>query len=209
MARYAIDYLREADLDAVHTIDTNSFSMPWSIDTYRQELRAPQLCRYVVARFLVADAVPSPTPPPTLRTRLLGMFGQPDRTTAPAAGTTIGYAGIMRTPTDGHITTLAVVPEHRRQGVGELLLLALIEQAYDLGVRRLALEVRATNTPAQTLYTKYGFVATHTVAEYYRDNCEAAVVMVIADISTIAFREQTKAHSDALYQRLVHKKTRT
>ena len=141
--------------------------------------------------------------------RLLGMFGQPDRTTAPAAGTIIGYAGIMRTSTDGHITTLAVVPEHRRQGVGELLLLALIEQAYDLGVRRLALEVRATNTPAQTLYTKYGFVATHTVAEYYRDNCEAAVVMVIADISTIAFREQTKAHSDALYQRLVHKKTRT
>ena len=205
MARYAIDYLREADLDAVHAIDMTCFSLPWSMDTYRQELRAPQLCRYVVARFLMAEVATSPTPNVSLRQHLKGLFGQPQRASGPIAGTIVGHAGVMRTPTHGHITTLAVLPAHRRQGVGELLLLALIEQAYDLGVRRLELEVRASNTHAQSLYTKYGFVATHIEEHYYPNNDEAAVIMAIADITTIAFREQTKALSDALYRRFAHK----
>jgi ribosomal-protein-alanine N-acetyltransferase len=205
MARYAIDYLHEADLDGVHAIDTSCFSLPWSIDTYRQELRAPQLCRYVVARILVAEVGSRPAPYASLRMRLMAMFGQPQRASAPITGTIVGHAGIRRTPTHGHITTLAVSPAHRRQGVGELLLLALIEQAYDLGVRRLELEVRASNTHAQCLYTKYGFVATNIEEHYYPNNDEAAVIMAIADITTIAFREQTKALSDALYLRFAHK----
>jgi ribosomal-protein-alanine N-acetyltransferase len=205
MARYAIDYLREADLDAVHAIDMTCFALPWSLDTYRQELRAPQRSRFVVARILVTEVENSPTPHASLRQYLKGLFGQPQRASGPIAGTIVGHAGIMRTPTHGHITTLAVSPAHRRQGVGELLLLALIEQAYDLGVRRLELEVRASNTQAQSLYTKYGFVATHIEEHYYPNNDEAAVIMAIADITTIAFREQTKALSDALYRRFVHK----
>jgi ribosomal-protein-alanine N-acetyltransferase len=205
MARYAIDYLREADLDAIHAIDMTCFSLPWSIETYREELRAPQLCRYVVARFLVPEVAVRPTPQTSVRLRLMGMFGQQHRTAGPIVGTIVGHAGIMRTPSHGHITTLAVSPAHRRQGVGELLLLALIDQAYDLGLRRLALEVRASNTHAQSLYVKYGFVATHIEERYYHNNDEAAVIMAIADITTIAFREQTKAHSDALYRRLTHK----
>jgi ribosomal-protein-alanine N-acetyltransferase len=209
MVRYAIDHLREADLDDVHAIDTSSFSMPWSIDTYRQELRAPQRSRYVVARFLVADTPHVPPPLHSVRTRLFGMLGQSDGAPAPLSGTIVGHAGIMRTPTDGHITTLAVLPDHRRQGVGELLLLALIEHAYDLGVRSLTLEVRTSNMAAQQLYAKYGFFIMHTVAGYYRDNHEDAVVMVIADITSLSFREQTKERSDALYQRLIHKNPRT
>ena len=205
MARYAIDYLREADLDAVHAIDMSCFSLPWSMDTYRQELRAPQLCRYVVARFLMAEVATSPTPHASLHQYLKGLFGQPQHASGPIAGIIVGHAGIMRTPTHGHITTLAVSPDHRRQGVGELLLLALIEQAYDLGVRRLALEVRVSNTLAQSLYAKYGFVTTHIEEHYYHNNDESAVIMAIADITTIAFREQTKAHSDALYRRFAHK----
>jgi ribosomal-protein-alanine N-acetyltransferase len=205
MARYAIDYLREADLDAIHAIDASCFSLPWSLDTYRQELRAPQRSRYVVARILVTEVQSSPTPHPTLRQHLKGLFGKPQRASEPKAGIIVGHAGIMHTPTYGHITTLAVSPAHRRQGIGELLLLALIEQAYDLGVRRLELEVRTSNIQAQSLYTKYGFIATRIEEHYYPNNDEAAVIMEIADITTIAFREQTKALSDALYRRFVHK----
>ncbi len=205
MARYGIDYLRAADINAIHFIDVACFPTPWSADTYLQELRAPQDSRYVVARFSLAEKASTTVHSPKSGNFLQALLQQRANTPTVKNGAIVGHAGIMRTPTGGHITTLAVHPQHRGQGVGELLLLALIEQAYDLDVRRLALEVRSTNLPAQRLYTKYGFVQTHIEAGYYRDNGEDALSLSIADITALSFREHTKQLSDALYRRFTQK----
>jgi len=205
MAHYWIDYLQEVDLDAVQAIDAMSFSTPWSRATYLQELRSPQHHRSVGARFSAQPAVPPAQTVSTLRNRLRTLL-RPQPVVPRSAGSLIGHGGIMRTAGVGHITTLAVAPHHRGHGIGALLLLGLIEQAYDLQVRRVELEVRVSNIHAQRLYTTFGFTCVARIPDYYPDNGEDADVMCIPDISTIAFRELLKARSDALYLRLQHDK---
>lgn len=48
-------------------------------------------------------------------------------------------------------------------------------------VERIVLEVRASNTSAQHLYHRVGFVAVGKIARYYRHPLEDAVVMVVED----------------------------
>jgi len=47
--------------------------------------------------------------------------------------------------------------EHRRQGIGEVLLINLIELATSKHARIVTLEARVSNLVAQNLYYKFGF----------------------------------------------------
>jgi len=89
----------------------------------------------------------------------------------------VGYAGMWVIPPEAHITTVAVEPEHRRRGIGERLLVALLESAQDMGASRVTLEVRESNAVARALYEKYGFEAVAYMRAYYPDTREDAVVM--------------------------------
>jgi ribosomal-protein-alanine N-acetyltransferase len=89
----------------------------------------------------------------------------------------VGYAGMWVIPPEAHITTIAVEPEYRRRGIGERLLVALLEAAQDMGASRVTLEVRESNQIARTLYEKYGFEAVAYMRGYYPDTGEDAVVM--------------------------------
>jgi ribosomal protein S18 acetylase RimI-like enzyme len=55
------------------------------------------------------------------------------------------------------ITRLGVIPTTRRNGVGEALMIGLIEQAERLNIQFNMLEVIKNNTPAHTLFHKLGF----------------------------------------------------
>ncbi|MBI3782591.1 MAG: GNAT family N-acetyltransferase [Deltaproteobacteria bacterium] len=57
-----------------------------------------------------------------------------------------------------NVHDLAVLPEHRRRGVGRALLEHVAEAARGLGCCKITLEVRADNGPAQALYRAAGFV---------------------------------------------------
>src|SRR3954471_19971041 len=70
----------------------------------------------------------------------------------------VGYAGLMMTLNDGHVTTIAVDPEWHRNKVGTRLLLALARDAILRGATALTLEARLSNHGAQNLYRKFGFV---------------------------------------------------
>jgi ribosomal-protein-alanine N-acetyltransferase len=61
---------------------------------------------------------------------------------------------------EGHVCTLGVRAEWRGRGLGELLLLSLIEAAYQQGADLVTLEVRESNLVAQNLYRKYGLQVT-------------------------------------------------
>ena len=89
----------------------------------------------------------------------------------------VGYAGLWLSLDEAHITTFAVLPDHRRRKIGERMLLALFERSAKLGAEWLTLEVRASNLPAQRLYEKYGFRAAGIRRRYYSDNNEDAVIM--------------------------------
>ena len=71
----------------------------------------------------------------------------------------IGYVGMWCVAGEGQITNIAVLPDFRRQGVAKRLLDALFLEAKNKNLEVLTLEVRASNTPAITLYEKYGFLS--------------------------------------------------
>lgn len=92
-------------------------------------------------------------------------------------GIVIGYAGMWLILDEGHITNIAVHPEYRGIGAGNLLLEALIEICRTESITSLTLEVRKSNLIAQSLYKKYGFLEQGIRKEYYGDNKEDAVIM--------------------------------
>lgn len=109
---------------------------------------------------------------------------------AEAGGEIVGYLGSTLILDEAHITTFGVRPDQRRHHVGERLLLALLNEAVRRQVRRITLEVRESNEPAQALYRKYGFVSLARRKAYYRDNDEDAIVMWVDDTSRYGFRER-------------------
>jgi ribosomal-protein-alanine N-acetyltransferase len=80
---------------------------------------------------------------------------------------------------DAHVTNVAVHPLYRGRGLGERMMRELIERAQRRGARRMTLEVRASNTTAQNLYRKLGFVTAPGAIRkgYYTDTNEDAIVM--------------------------------
>jgi ribosomal-protein-alanine N-acetyltransferase len=86
--------------------------------------------------------------------------------------------GIMRYGDDeAHLDLLAVVTDCRRQGLGRRLVDWLERPALLGGIRRVSLEVRASNRGARTFYRQLGYYEVGRVAGYYQGR-EAAVRMV-------------------------------
>lgn len=94
-----------------------------------------------------------------------------------AGGKLVAYGGIWVILEDSHITTIAVHPDARGKKYGELMLLHLLDETIAQGASWITLEVRETNTVAQSLYRKYGFTVVSTRRGYYSDNNENALVM--------------------------------
>jgi ribosomal-protein-alanine N-acetyltransferase len=89
----------------------------------------------------------------------------------------VGYAGLMMSMTDGHVTTIAVDPVWQRHGVGMRLLLAVAQEAIERDATALTLEVRLSNHGAQEMYKRFGFTAVGVRKGYYGDTGEDALVM--------------------------------
>jgi [ribosomal protein S18]-alanine N-acetyltransferase len=89
----------------------------------------------------------------------------------------IGYAGLMMSLADGHITTIAVDPEWQREAVGTRLLVTLAQEAIARGATALTLEVRISHHGAQRLYQRFGFKAVGVRKGYYADTGEDALIM--------------------------------
>lgn len=75
-----------------------------------------------------------------------------------------------------NINNVAVLPEYRRNGMGEKLLCELIKQVSDFAAV-INLEVRESNLPAISLYKKLGFVQNGMRKNFYRKPVENAVLM--------------------------------
>ena len=96
-------------------------------------------------------------------------------------GEVVGYAGMMFTGLEAHITNIAVDPAYHGRKVGSRLLLSILTEAIARGAQVLSLEVRVTNQPAQRMYEKFGFKTVNVRKGYYIETNEDAYVMVIED----------------------------
>ena len=141
------------DITDVVAIDRLSFPVPWPERSYRYELTENP-----AAHLLIAEHSASP------RARL------------------VGYIGLWLLVDEAHISTIAVHPSDRGQGIGEALLLAGLNWAAKRGAEMATLEVRASNDAAQKLYRKHGFETVGRRPGYYKDNQEDAVLMTLASL---------------------------
>src|SRR3972149_4138951 len=96
---------------------------------------------------------------------------------ARAGGQARGSGGIWLMVDEAHITTFAVLPAWRREGIGARLLLALLDLAVELGATVATLEVRLSNIEARHLYERFGFMPVGVRPRYYSDNAADALLM--------------------------------
>jgi ribosomal-protein-alanine N-acetyltransferase len=102
----------------------------------------------------------------------------------------VGYAGLMFTGDDAHVTTIAVDPMWHRAKIGTRLLLELAHAALERNARNLTLEVRVGNTGAQAMYEQFGFAPAGIRKNYYVETNEDALVMWAEHIDEPPFRER-------------------
>ncbi len=103
---------------------------------------------------------------------------------ARVGGEVVGYAGLMVSCDDGHVTTLAVDPAWHRRSIGTRLLLTVAGEAIRRGATSLTLEVRVSNQAAQALYRRFGFRPAGIRKNYYVETNEDALVMWAHDVDS-------------------------
>ena len=93
------------------------------------------------------------------------------------SGRAVGYVGLMYVLDEGYISNVAVSPEHRRLGIADSLISALVEKANKKELSFVTLEVRKSNVPAIELYRKNGFSEVGLRKNYYAKPTEDAILM--------------------------------
>ncbi len=212
--RFIIEQMRLDHIPAITAIDRAVYPIPWPAHSYRSELHN-RSAYYVVACRTDADAhVDHPaevgagagTGPTTGLLSRLSRLLRPGTTLTTAEEVelrrVVGYSGLWLMVNEAHITTIAVAPEYQGRGLGELLLIALIDKAIELNALCLTLEVRVSNHVAQSLYRKYTFRQTGLRRRYYSDNGEDAHIMTTEDLDSPHFQEVLAANRRALAERL-------
>ncbi len=216
MACY-VRLMRREDVAQVTEIDREVFPTLWPPANYGRELEN-RLAHYIVAydedekveESEVEASLEKDPPGLASRVRHLFNYNRFFNHELPKSGKhyIIGFAGFWIMAGEAHITNIAVREPHRRQGIGELLLIFAIDLATELNAHIITLEVRVSNTTAQSLYYKYGFNQSGLRHHYYIDNKEDAVIMTTENITSVPFQaclqRLKQAHSRrwgiALYQ---------
>lgn len=91
--------------------------------------------------------------------------------------TVTGYIGSQSVEGEADMMNVAVHPDYRRKGVARELVMGLVTTLKEKGVHSLALEVRASNTPAISLYQQLGFTQVGLRPNYYRNPKENALIL--------------------------------
>lgn len=195
-----------SDVPRVVEIERLAYPSTWPPSAYRKELQDNRWAHYIVVRDqeLAQDR---PIPPEGERPRKF--FSLPflsNRTMAtlpsPDLNSIVGFAGLWLMVDEAHVTTIAMHPDFRRRGLGELMLASLIDISYEIGAKWVTLEVRVSNDPAQALYHKYGFREAGVRHRYYSDNQEDALIMWTDEIHSTAYKERFQDLKSQLYQKL-------
>src|SRR5262245_19623403 len=107
--------------------------------------------------------------------------------------TVVGYAGLLFSLEDGHVTTIAVDPQWHRCKIGTRLLLHLTRRSIAAGAKNLTLEVRVSNEGAQAMYHQFGFAPAGVRKGYYVETNEDAIVMWAHDVHTAEYADRLAA----------------
>lgn len=114
----------------------------------------------------------------------------------------IGMGCLWSIVDEAHITLLGIHPDYRHQGLGQLLLLTLLEDAIARRLERATLEVNEHNLAAINLYQKYGFEIAGSRKNYYQPAGDAALILWLKGIQQDAFKSSLRQWRQGLEDRL-------
>lgn len=213
---YVLEPMTQEDVTEVGEVERLCFTNPWPLSAYRRELRNPEQNYYIVLRddphaeAVEADEAESrngefdliaPRPIPR-RPRRFTLWPIGRRQASATPPPIIGFAGMWNLYDEAHVTTIGVRPELRGRGLGELLFVAMVDEAIRRSVTWVTLEVRVSNTGAQALYQKYGFTVQGRRPRYYSDNNEDALIMWSASLKDGAYLRQVEERRRRLFHKL-------
>ena len=168
---YRLRRMRLSDISSVMDIERDAFPVPWNESAYHYEVAENPLASYEVLTVGLADL--------------------------PAK--IIGYAGFWMLVDEAHISTIAVDTDWRSHGLGGLLLISLLVEAYKLDASLATLEVRKNNIIAQALYHDFNFKTVGGRRRYYQGR-EDAIIMSIDPLDK-SYRTYLHRKEKALYQK--------
>jgi ribosomal-protein-alanine N-acetyltransferase len=195
-SRYHVRKMGDGDIPQALEIDLDAFPNQWphaSASSFHHELRN-KLAHYIVVGE-AGTTENSINGHPVIGLREIAsyirqLFSQ-DRFFG-AAGQNreylAGMAGIWMMVDEAHIVTIAVRNNRKNLGLGEWLLINIIELAVQLRAKYVTLEVRVSNKTAQALYEKYGFTRAGTRKKYYSDNGEDALILTTCELDSPAYQ---------------------
>jgi len=149
-AVFQVRPMTAADLTRVLEIEQVAFRNPWSADLLRRELG------HDWSTILVAEE-PAPRGQMTL----------------------VGFVIFWIVHDELHVLNVATAPEHRNRGVARTVLEAALDQGRRKRCNLATLEVRRSNAAALGLYRDFGFRPVGIRPNYYVDEGEDAIVMVL------------------------------
>ncbi len=88
-----------------------------------------------------------------------------------------GYVVLWVAADEGHLTNIAVAKKYQRKSIAKKLLSFILRLANEMKLAQINLEVRPTNTPAISLYEKFGFEKLAVHKNYYSNPLEDCLVM--------------------------------
>ena len=162
--------LTQEHLSAVLELDQLCFGGLWTLEGYQRELDSPN--SEFLSLFTPIPPSPHPPIPPS-----------------PHLPTLIGIGCLWAILEEAHITILAVHPHYQHQGLGRMLLIALLTAARGRSLERATLEVRASNSAALSLYQSLGFKTAGRRRRYYQDTGEDALILWRGDLQHPGFHK--------------------
>jgi len=115
-----------------------------------------------------------------------------DTTTPPRI---MGFAAFHHVMDEAELRNMAVDPAHQGQGVGRELLAEARRRLLEQGVKRIYLEVRASNVAAQQLYYSAGFALRSRRKDYYSNPREDGLVLALENREEQVKRQIAKCKS--------------
>jgi ribosomal-protein-alanine N-acetyltransferase len=158
-----------ADLDEISALERQCFKDPWSRRMYQTDLTQNDLATYLVLR--PGAAGPAPV---------------------------LAYGGFWLLADEAHIATVASHPTWRGCGLGQWMMVALLDAARERDAALATLEVRRSNVIAQRLYEKLGFAIVGQRTHYYRDGEDGLIMTTLRFDDPVMQVQLETARADAV-----------
>lgn len=164
--QFTLRRMQPEDIAEVHTLEEQIFPTPWSLSSYQFEVE-----KNAASKPWVLEA-------------------QDEHGKHVIAGYIVPWLLVDEV----HIANIAVAPQFRRLGLARKMLRhSLIKAAQD-GAISASLEVRASNNAAQALYRELGFIEVGRRKNYYHNNGEDALLMLLPRLDDQIVHHHLEAH---------------